>query len=149
MRPTWRVRFGNSGGWCASAVSLRSRRGRQKLFEPANSAFWEAIRAERPDLHKSSNPWDTINDAASLKQLLRRSGVETTDVEYESGEHPLGSPEDWWTIVMGSGYRGTVDKLDPAARERVREATLRPLREKNVRAIRTDVVYAAAQKPGG
>src|SRR5262249_30551537 len=34
--------------------------------EPANSAFWRSIQEVRPDLHKSFNPWDRINDQASL-----------------------------------------------------------------------------------
>ena len=34
--------------------------------------------------------------------------------------HPLRSPEDGWTIAMGTGYRGTLEQLDPAGLERVR-----------------------------
>src|SRR5262249_32197103 len=29
-----------------------------RFFEPANTAFWNAIRAMRPDLYKGFNPWD-------------------------------------------------------------------------------------------
>ncbi|HZE87922.1 MAG TPA: class I SAM-dependent methyltransferase, partial [Verrucomicrobiae bacterium] len=28
------------------------------IFEPMNGVFWESVRAERPELFKSFNPWD-------------------------------------------------------------------------------------------
>jgi SAM-dependent methyltransferase len=117
------------------------------LFEPASAVFWDVVRSERPDLHKSFNPWDRISEPASLEALHREAGVATAACVAEEAEHPLPAPEDWWTIVMGSGYRGTIDQMDAATRERVREATLRRLRDARVRSIRASVIYSVAERP--
>jgi len=49
-------------------------------------------------------------------------GLQTLDVVAGVGSQPLGSPEDWWPMVLGTGYRGTIEQLDTEARERVRAA---------------------------
>jgi len=112
------------------------------LFEPANSAFWEAIGEERPDLMKGFNPWERISTPAGLREMLAESGIENAEIVAETGSHPLASPEDWWLIAMGSGYRGTLAKLDAAALARVRDRNLTLLGEG--RAITTNVLYSVA-----
>lgn len=114
------------------------------LFEPANSAFWEAIRAERPDLLGGFNPWERISTPAGLREMLGEAGIENTEIVAEAGSHPLNSSEDWWLIAMGSGYRGTLAQLDPAALARVRERNLAALLDCNH--ITTNVVYSVATK---
>jgi len=118
-----------------------------RVLEPGNSAFWEAVRSERPDLYKSFNPWDRINDPAALAAMLREGGVSATDAGAESSIQPLNSPEDFWTIVLGSGYRATVEQLDSTARERVRLKTLDSLSRQSVRGVETNAVFALAKKP--
>jgi hypothetical protein len=54
--------------------------------------------------------------------------------------------DDWWTVVLGSGYRWTVEQMDSDATARVREANLRTLREQRATAIETNVIYAVAAK---
>jgi SAM-dependent methyltransferase len=116
------------------------------LFEPANTAFWNAILEERPDLCRGFNPWDRICEPAGLREMLAEAGVTNVDIVAEIGDHPLNSPEDWWMIAMGSGYRGTLAQLDPATLSRVREQNLRRLREFGAKAIETNVLYAIAVK---
>jgi ubiquinone/menaquinone biosynthesis C-methylase UbiE len=116
------------------------------VFEPANGLFWEAVKAERAELYKTFNPWDRICDPQALKAMLSEAGVETDDVMAESGRHPLTSPDDWWTIALGSGYRGTLEQLDAEARERVRRTNIESLREAQVGSITANVVYAVAKK---
>jgi ubiquinone/menaquinone biosynthesis C-methylase UbiE len=117
-----------------------------RVLEPGSSAFWNAVRNQRPDLYKSFNPWDRINDPLALTSMLLEAGVQAADVVAEAGAQPLSSPEDFWTIAMGSGYRGTIEQLDPEARARVQQATLGYLSEHNVRSVETNVVYAIARK---
>jgi ubiquinone/menaquinone biosynthesis C-methylase UbiE len=117
------------------------------LFEPANSAFWRSIKDVRPDLHKSFNPWDRINDQASLEKILKGAGVELAKIIAEDGLHPISSPEDWWTIILGSGYRGTIEQLSQSDRERVKEANLGFVRDERISSIETNVLYALATKP--
>jgi ubiquinone/menaquinone biosynthesis C-methylase UbiE len=119
----------------------------QNFFEPANSAFWRSIKEVRPDLHKSFNPWDRINNQASLTAILKEGGVESPKIIAEDRSHPVQSAEDWWTILMGSGYRGTIEQLTPSERERVKEANLAFIRDEKVSSIEVNVLYALATKP--
>jgi hypothetical protein len=48
---------------------------------------------------------------------------------------------------MGSGMRGAVEQLAPAAAERVRAATLSRLVADDVRDVRMDVIDAVATRP--
>jgi ubiquinone/menaquinone biosynthesis C-methylase UbiE len=117
------------------------------LFEPANEAFWRSIKDVRPDLYKSFNPWDRINDPAGLKKILSEGGVDSPKIIAENHLHPISSAGDWWTIVLGSGYRGTVEQLNSSERERVKDATLSFIRDERISAIETNVLYALATKP--
>ena len=117
-----------------------------QLFEPVNTVFWDSVRAVRPDLHRAFNPWDRISEPSALRALFASAGAREAEVVAESHAHPLREPEDWWTLVMGSGYRGTVEQLEPEARARVREACLAFVRSARVRAVEAGVVYAVARK---
>ena len=118
-----------------------------RVLEPGSSAFWRAVQDERPDLYKGFNPWDRINEPAALAAMLLEGGIAAPEIVAESSSQPLNSPEDFWTIVLGSGYRGTVEQMDPAARERVRLATLDDLSRNRVRSVETNAVYAISRKP--
>lgn len=118
----------------------------EKVFEPANQTFWGVIEAERPDLVKKFMPWDRISDPASLQALLEAGGATQVEVFSEVATHELASPEDWWTMVLGSGFRGTINQLDSAARERVRQANLQYLQTNEVHSLEVNVLYAIAQK---
>ncbi|MEE3715411.1 class I SAM-dependent methyltransferase [Tumidithrix elongata RA019] len=118
----------------------------EKVFEPANQFFWSEIETERPDLYKKFTPWDRISEPTSLKALLEESGATEVEVFAEMGKHELTDPEDWWTMVLGGGLRGTIDRLDPAVRESVRQANLQFLRTNAVHALDVHVLYAIAQK---
>jgi ubiquinone/menaquinone biosynthesis C-methylase UbiE len=117
-----------------------------RFFEPATSAFWDSIRKERPDLYKGFNPWDRICDPQSLSALFAEAGIANPAVVAESGRHSISSPEAWWAAVLGSGYRGTVDQLEAAARERVRAASFEFIRNSGTTSVEANVVYAVAQK---
>jgi ubiquinone/menaquinone biosynthesis C-methylase UbiE len=117
-----------------------------RFFEPATTAFWGSIRKERPDLYKGFNPWDRICDPQSLRALFAEAGIANPDMAAESDRHSISSPEAWWAAVLGSGYRGTVDQLDAAARERVRAANFEFIRNSGTASVEANVVYAVAEK---
>jgi ubiquinone/menaquinone biosynthesis C-methylase UbiE len=117
-----------------------------RVFEPGRSAILQAVRKERPDLYKASSPWDLISEPAALASVLREGGVPSDEVVAESGSQALDSPEDFWTVAMGSGYRGTLEQMDAATRERVRQTTIDALTRQNVRSIETNAIYALARK---
>ncbi|NJO94503.1 MAG: class I SAM-dependent methyltransferase [Hydrococcus sp. RM1_1_31] len=118
----------------------------KKVFEPGNQILWEAIKAERPDLYRSFTPWDRIDNPSSLQALLEAGGATQVEVFVEVGTHEMADPEDWWTMVLGGGLRGTIDQLELDARERVRQANLEFLRTNNVHSLEVDVLYAIAHK---
>jgi hypothetical protein len=97
-------------------------------------------------LHRGFNPWDRICDPAPLRALFASAGIDAVDVEAESNYHPIPSPEAWWAAVMGSGYRGTVDKLEPEAAARVRAHNDKFIRESGIREVEANVVYAVAKR---
>ena len=117
-----------------------------RFFEPGSTAFWNSVRGVAPGLHRAFNPWDRICDPDALCGLLAEAGVASSDVVAEAGEHPIASPDAWWSAVLGSGYRGTWEQLDAAARERVRIENLAFIREHGVTAVQANVVYAIAVK---
>jgi ubiquinone/menaquinone biosynthesis C-methylase UbiE len=119
----------------------------RRVLEPGNSTFWEAVRAEEPSLYKTFTPWERINEPATLSSMLLEGGVQAGEVLAEESHQPLDSPEDFWTIALGSGYRGTIEQLNPAARDRVRRAPLNSLIKNGVRRVETNAVYAIARKP--
>ncbi len=118
-----------------------------KFCEPANAAFWSSIKDIRPDLYKGFNPWDRINDPAGLRKILDEGGVASPNIIAENRLHSIKSPEDWWTIVLGSGYGGTVEQLNLAERQNVKEANLAFIHDENISAVETNALYALATKP--
>ena len=115
--------------------------------EPASDAFWRSIKNVRPDLHKGFNPWDRIDSPASLSDIFDQARIASPNITREDRLHPINSAEDWWTIVLGSGYRGTIEQLDLAERQKVQEANLAFIRDEKISAIETNVLYALATKP--
>jgi hypothetical protein len=65
----------------------------------------------------------------------------------EAGQHHLEHPGRFWDIVLGSGYRATVDALGPSQRDRVRAALLAELRARGITSLKTDVVFGTAERP--
>ena len=119
----------------------------RNFCEPANNAFWRSIKNVRPNLYKGFNPWDRIDNPASLKNILDEAGVASPKISAENRLHPISSAEDWWAIVLGSGYRGTIEQLTQAERDKVKEGNLAFIRNENISAVETNVLYALATKP--
>ena len=115
-------------------------------FAPMSPVWHAAVQAERPDLHVATNPWSRITTPEQLRQLLHESGVTTAEITPEDGEQVLHTPEDWWAIVLGSGYRGTMDAMDAATVARIQAQTVSWAREHHVTAVQTNVLYATAIK---
>jgi len=117
------------------------------FFQPGSDAFWRSIKDVRPDLFKGFNPWDRINDPGSLTKIFDEAGIAPPKIVLENRLHPINSAEDWWTIVLGSGYRGTIEQLTLAERQKVQDANLAFIRDEKISAIETNVLYALGAKP--
>jgi SAM-dependent methyltransferase len=118
------------------------------FFEPVTTNFWNAIREVRRDLYKGFNPWDRISDPKSVVALFNEAGIDEVAAVAEKAEHPIPSPDAWWSAVLGSGYRGTIDQLDADQREYVRSINSDFIQRNGVRAVEANVVYAIAQARG-
>jgi len=117
-----------------------------RFFEPATTSFWNSIREVRPDLYKGFNPWDRICEPDALAALFHDAGIEDVHIMAEPGEHPITSPQAWWSAVLGSGYRGTLEQLNSNQREQVRRANLNYVSDPGIHAVEANVVYAIATK---
>ena len=115
------------------------------LFEPANTVFWESVREVEPALFKAFNPWDEITTPDALAGLFTAGGVPGAIAEPASGEQRLTAPDDFWHVVLGTGYRATVEALGEASRARLRQTVTRELRARAITSLRTDVIYGVAR----
>jgi hypothetical protein len=82
-----------------------------------------------------------------IQRLLSDGGVSEARIEAELSSQPLTSADDWWTIVIGSGFVSTVERMGPAVAERVRAANLRSLSAMQVTGVKTSSIYSVARKP--
>jgi len=117
------------------------------VLEPGASAWWDAVEEVRPDLVARTSPWDRITGPDAVRGLLRDGGIADAEVVAEAGQQLLSAVEDWSIIVLGSGFRWTVEQLAPEAAERVRRANLARIRAANITALETNAIYAIARKP--
>jgi ubiquinone/menaquinone biosynthesis C-methylase UbiE len=114
------------------------------FVEPGSSIFWAAVRRVRPDLFRVFNPWDEITTEAALIDLFDRAVVPGAIAQAAASTQQLERPEDFWDVVLGSGYRGTFDALTDAEQVQVKDEVLREIRERGIVELRTDVVYSTA-----
>lgn len=117
-----------------------------RFFEPASTAFWNSIQQVRADLYKGFNPWDRITEPDSLRQLFSESGIDEAMIEAASDVHQIDSADGWWSAVLGSGYRGTVDQLTEDECESVCSANADYIRTSGIHWVEANVVYAVAVK---
>ena len=117
-----------------------------RMFEPGSAAWWAAVKQFRPDLYTAFNPWERIITPQAVNQLLTDSGIREAEITAEDGQQVLQSPDDWWTVVQGSGYRWTLEQMDNETIAQVRDMNLKTLRNNETKFIETNVIYAVATK---
>jgi ubiquinone/menaquinone biosynthesis C-methylase UbiE len=116
------------------------------LFAPLYDVWREQIKKERSDLYSAFNPWDRITDVESVTNLFYSAGIKNVEVVPENSIHLIHTPEDWWTIVLGSGFRWTIDKLGTETSLRVQNQNTEWIMSNNIKSIETNVIYAVAGK---
>jgi ubiquinone/menaquinone biosynthesis C-methylase UbiE len=117
-----------------------------RIFEPAYSRWQSAIKQERPDLYCAFNPWDRITDVESVRRLLRDGGATKIDVIGENGFQALRTPEDWWTIALGSGLRWAINQMGPKAAARMQVDNVNWLHENKIERLETNAIYAIGHR---
>lgn len=117
------------------------------LFEPGNSIFWDSVREVEPSLYKAFNPWDSLTRTQPVLDLFSAVGAGVPVIDAVAGRQQLDRPSDFWQVVMGSGYRNTVDALQPVRRSSLRNIVIQRLEAEAVHDITVDVLYAVSRKP--
>jgi SAM-dependent methyltransferase len=113
-------------------------------FEPGSSAFWDAVGEVRPDLVRGFNPWDVVVMPDQLVELLASAGIEHASAEAEDGFQPMRGPDDWWALILGTGFRGTLDALTPTERAQVQQQVRARLAGHS--RLHTPLVFGTARK---
>ncbi|GMU79932.1 MAG: hypothetical protein AMXMBFR46_27210 [Acidimicrobiia bacterium] len=119
------------------------------LFQPVRDTFFAAARAELPPdaLPAGPAPASRLETPDALRALFAAAGVDgVVDAVAVPGTHRLRDADDWWTIVIGSGMRGTVDALRPDAAARVRAACSARIEADRITELPTNVVHAVARR---
>jgi len=117
-----------------------------RAFQPAADIFVEEILRIRPNDTPPPRPWERLTDPRVLSALFSRGGAMPPEVEVVTETQPLETPEDWWTIALGSGYRAQIDLLTPQERSIVHDAVIERLAAAGITAIETNAVHASARK---
>jgi hypothetical protein len=109
--------------------------------------FLESLRAERPELDVGGATWlwDRLSRPAALREVFVDAGAPPPAIVQETVVHPL-DPDEFWTVVLGSGYRVLVDAIGPAAGERVRAGLRRRMVRARVEHVSADLLYGRARK---
>jgi ubiquinone/menaquinone biosynthesis C-methylase UbiE len=116
------------------------------VLEPVSRVFWEGVRRERPDLHRAFQPWERIATPNDLVGLFEAAGIPGSHAEVESRAFAVAPVEAFWDVVLGSGFRGTLERMAGASQERLRRRLLEALRSDHVSALEMEVVYGIAHK---
>jgi ubiquinone/menaquinone biosynthesis C-methylase UbiE len=116
------------------------------IFSPAYEIWLDIVRRVRPDLHSAFNPWDRITTPQAVRRLFADAGVAQVEVVPEEGEQPLRTPDDFWTIALGSGLRWTIEQMGADLARTVRQEIVSALAAKRVDRVGTNVIYAVARR---
>jgi len=65
-------------------------------FAPLDSIF--------PGPHR----WTRLANPGALESLFAESGIPGVEIVQEDHRQPVATPEDWWTICLGTGLRGKI-----------------------------------------
>ncbi len=114
-------------------------------FEPCSSLFTEEMRRLRPGWQEPRRPWRRLEEPETLHGLLRDAGARRVEVCVEDSTQPLGSPGDWWQIVLGSGYRNEIADLLPEELAILESALSERLSKEAITEMNTSALYALAR----
>jgi ubiquinone/menaquinone biosynthesis C-methylase UbiE len=120
-----------------------------RLFAPAYEVWLTAVRRVRPDLYAAFNPWDRITTPDAVRKLFADAGLRHVEVVAEEGYQALRTPEDFWTIALGSGLRWTIDQMGAEAASGVKQEIINTLAVRGVDRVETNVIYAVAREGSG
>jgi len=90
-------------------------------------------------------PYARIAQEPGLRRLFHDAELSDPVVVHETLAHGVDA-DTFWTMVLGSGYRGAIDAMSAESADRVRTAFSDRLAAAGVQEASADVMYATAVK---
>lgn len=92
----------------------------EHVFDPMRQVFVETV-AELAPAVDVLQPWRRTEDLSVLRGVFEAAGIADVDIVTDDDRLPLRSPDDWWRIIMGSGFRRTVAALEDSTAAELRK----------------------------
>jgi hypothetical protein len=119
----------------------------EHVFDPLRQVFVEAVGDLAPGVDVLE-PWRRTEDVDLFRQLFETAGIADVSIETDDDRIPLRSADDWWRIVMGSGFRRTVAALDESTADEVRRRCTTYIDQHGIDAIVNRSHYAVCRRNG-
>jgi len=119
----------------------------EHVFDPLRQVFVEAVGDLAPGVDVLE-PWRRTEDVDLFRQLFETAGIADVSIETDDDRVPLRSADDWWRIVMGSGFRRTVAALDESTADEVRRRCTTYIDQHGIDAIVNRSHYAVCRRNG-
>lgn len=118
----------------------------ERALEPGQTLFLSAVADERPEFDsRAPRHTSRLGDPSALTEAFQLAGVHDPTILQETLVHPC-TPDDFWTIVLGSGYRIALDAMGPTGAARVRTSLHTRMQRGDVHELTSDVMYARVRK---
>jgi ubiquinone/menaquinone biosynthesis C-methylase UbiE len=114
-----------------------------RFWEPAYAEWKSVLTKVAPGLVSDFNPWDRITSVEAVQRLIGLEGSKV-GVYAEESVQPLGGPEDFWRVAMGSGLRWPIEQLGPEKAMIFKKQLVERLT--SLTGIETNVIYGVADK---
>ena len=92
----------------------------EHVFDPMRQVFVETVGELAPHV-EVLQPWRRTEDVSVFRGVFEAAGISDVDIVTDDDRLPLRSPDDWWRIIMGSGFRRTVAALDDSIARELRK----------------------------
>ena len=131
--------------WLAPGGRLVTTVWGEVVLAPGEPLFWEAVTREDAALDHIS-PAASLATPAALLRLHADAGLPAPRVTREPWRMPIGSPDAFWPVIMGTSNRGVFEALPPDAQARVKHTVIERLRDEHVTGLDMEALVAVATK---
>ncbi|WJW74783.1 methyltransferase domain-containing protein [Thiohalobacter sp. IOR34] len=69
-------------------------------------------------------PWFRLAEPAQCRALLEAAGFEAVEVEQIQMGYHIERPMDWWEVIWNTGFRASVEQLDPGGQAELQQRHL-------------------------
>ncbi|MCG6936038.1 MAG: class I SAM-dependent methyltransferase [Proteobacteria bacterium] len=94
----------------------------ENAFQPLADQFRQALQDYGVEIPQQA--WMRLTSQQECLDLLHDCGFQDPQLVTEQMGYHLNGPDDWWEIIMSSGFRGLLDQLTPEQQGRLRLAHL-------------------------